>query len=272
MTSEARGKAYIFIKPQISSWKDELDIPVIRITSFRPSPLQRIFWHIVNRTIDEGHEFDKKKLIYGFMEKEHRQRYEFASGFVEEGGRIADLACSDGYGSIILSKKAKEVFAVDVRGIYEKRPREGRPENVRFVKQDVVEFLKNPRPRARFDSIVALETIEHLPDHLQFLSLCKRRLKRKGSLVISTPNYLITETFCGSVANPYHVREFHTHEMRGILEEVFGKAPAMYAQWPVDPERLVLSSLYQFMVKKEPRIVSNDGSVVGLNNLFVVRR
>ena len=49
----------------------------------------------------------------GEMEIEHYQRYRFAAAFVE-GKKVLDAACGEGYGSSILSEKAKEVTGLDI--------------------------------------------------------------------------------------------------------------------------------------------------------------
>src|SRR5208337_4782546 len=47
-------------------------------------------------------------------QKSHWKRYEFASSLVDVGDVCGDFACGTGYGSVMLSEKARAVIAVDI--------------------------------------------------------------------------------------------------------------------------------------------------------------
>lgn len=67
-----------------------------------------------------------------------------------------------------------------------------------------------PVADASFDTVVALQVIEHVWDHAQFLAECARVLGPGGLLMLSTPNRLTFSPGAGATDKP--LNPFHTHE------------------------------------------------------------
>lgn len=78
---------------------------------------------------------------------------------------------------------------------------------VKFIRGDAAQ-LDSFFPPASFDTIVALEVIEHLPDYCAFLASASTRLRPSGLLVLSTPNPYSWITI---VANVFFPRGFSYH-------------------------------------------------------------
>jgi len=68
-----------------------------------------------------------------------------------------------------------------------------------------------------FDSVVPLETLEHIRDQRAFLDNVKNSLKKSGKLILSTPNKMYTSPFLPKPLNPYHVSEFYLGSLLNFL-------------------------------------------------------
>jgi SAM-dependent methyltransferase len=133
--------------------------------------------------------------------KLHVERYEFAARLLAPG-RVLDCACGVGYGTRILADRAtSEVSAVGVdlspAAIDYAREHYAGP-RVRFVESDAMEFSDSEG----FDTIVSIETIEHLPDPVSFVDRMIAALRPGGVFVASVP---VTPSVD---ANPHHLHDF----------------------------------------------------------------
>ncbi len=139
----------------------------------------------------------------GMNEKCHYLRYEFAEQYIKKGWIVGDLACGTGYGSIILSKKSKEVIGIDIneRTIKSISKRYEDIENVKFFVKNLLEidYIN------KFNFIASFETIEHLKevDIYTVLNKYNKALQNSGLLIFSTP-YMQIESV-DAVSLGYHL-------------------------------------------------------------------
>lgn len=168
---------------------------------------------------EPGLQYTGERVVPGkvpyMLYAEHAARYAFASSLAR-GGRALDLGCGAGYGSdMLLMAGAKEVLGVDASGeaIEHAKNRYAR-KGLEFVESDVV-GLETGR---EFDLVVAFEVLEHTADHGGFLDAAKRALKKKGRLVISTPN---RDENPPRYSNPFHEKELNEAEFIALLEGHF---------------------------------------------------
>jgi SAM-dependent methyltransferase len=142
--------------------------------------------------------------------KLHLERYEFASGKLQDTASILDLACGVGYGSRLIkdSIPAATVMGVDccAAAIEYASVRYSKP-GLNFRIGDAVSFDDGP-----FDAVVSLETIEHLQ--------CPDVFMERVATVLLRPDGL----FIGSVpvtpsmdANPHHLHDFSARSFRKLL-------------------------------------------------------
>lgn len=138
-------------------------------------------------------------------------RYAFAARHVRPG-RLLDIACGVGFGAPLLAQESEEdlrILGVDVSDAAIRHAREHySSERVSFTACDAMDF-SDPDG---FDTIVSIETIEHLPDPLAFVDRMVRMLRPNGALIASVP---ITPSVD---ANPHHLSDFSERSFRRLFE------------------------------------------------------
>ena len=118
--------------------------------------------------------------------EEHLRFYNKSLEFVENK-EVLDIACGSGWGTILLSNKAKKVIGLDIS-----------PEAVRYAKKEysgnnfefqVGSILDIPFNDGTFDIVNSIETFEHVErKHIEkLISECLRVLKKEGLFLFSTP-------------------------------------------------------------------------------------
>ncbi len=142
--------------------------------------------------------------------KLHLQRYEFAAGLVRPG-RLLDIACGSGYGTRLLAEKSAgviEAVGVDIsaESIEYARRRYGRA-GVIFQQNDAMTF----QDEKKFDSIVSIETIEHVQDPGGLVGRLCGLLKCGGVFIASVP------TTPSADVNPYHLNDFTERSFRSMF-------------------------------------------------------
>jgi cyclopropane fatty-acyl-phospholipid synthase-like methyltransferase len=169
------------------------------------------------------HEFSLERIVPDQMDnldafdqaslKLHRERYAFA---IQHGmpGYVLDIACGTGYGSYQILEHEKfsnsRVKAVDIseEAIGYGRKRYAHP-FLEFICSDVMDFSD----RDLFDTIVSLETIEHVKDPQNFIKKMHGLLKKDGVLIISAP---VTPSTDG---NPFHLTDFTPSGFRKLFDQ-----------------------------------------------------
>jgi len=140
-------------------------------------------------------------------------RYLFASKFVK--GVVLDCASGACYGSSILgrSETVTLVVGVDINKDLLKYGRIVYDVSCVCADAEILPFRKES-----FDSIVSLETLEHLMNGERFIENIKTLLRKKGTFILSTPNKFITSPFLKKPLNPYHVKEYYLGQLVNMLK------------------------------------------------------
>ncbi|MBI2613218.1 MAG: methyltransferase domain-containing protein [Candidatus Levybacteria bacterium] len=222
------------------------------------------------KTLSEQVDPHKKDFFQKRLVKDSLARYNFASRYIKNK-TVLDIACGEGYGSFLLSKKAKNVTGVDVadeiiKNAVEKYQLNG---NIKFVSSDAVDFLA--KTNKKFDVIISFETVEHVKNYMQFIELLKKCLKPGGTLVLSTPNKRFSDLFFGGTFNRYHLKEFYTREVGNILTKSFHSKPEIYRQRSVSKKHMILSAVKSFIFNEKSTIVKNNSYISGLDNIYVIK-
>jgi SAM-dependent methyltransferase len=138
----------------------------------------------------------------------HLERYEFAARHLS-GNRVLDMACGCGYGTA-LRHPDKQVTGVDIDPeAIAYAQRHYRLPNLHYVCADAERFDDQPG----FDSIVSLETIEHLPHPPRLIANYARLLAAGGRVIASVP---ITPTLDG---NPHHLHDFSRRSFLALFRQ-----------------------------------------------------
>jgi 2-polyprenyl-3-methyl-5-hydroxy-6-metoxy-1,4-benzoquinol methylase len=140
----------------------------------------------------------------------HVARYRFAARHARPG-RLLDLACGVGYGTRLVADEAAGVglaLGVDVseRALAYARERYGRP-GVEFRLGDGLRF-EDPEG---FDTIVSLETLEHVADPQRLIDRLVSLLRPGGVLVASVPSTPTVDV------NPHHLHDFSERSFRRMF-------------------------------------------------------
>ena len=152
---------------------------------------------------------------------EHFHRYKWARGF--SYGHLCDIACGMGYGSQLLLEKPSitSYIGIDIDS-----------EAVNFAVEnysnDKVQFKKGiceniPVVTSTIDTIISLETLEHLDEPKLAIEEFSRILKSDGLLIGSVPSKQFEEE-CTVVYGPnfYHKQKFTVDNLEKLLKEKFG--------------------------------------------------
>lgn len=147
--------------------------------------------------------------------------YQQAASFIRSDDVVLDAACGTGYGTSILSERAKLVIGVDIESHLIKKCEKkfGHLPNVRFLKGDI---LKLDLPLENFDKIVSLHTMEHIKDDKAFLKTLRKLLKVNGTLILEVP--IFTKSIYKNIKiplNPFHVIEYEARNLKELCSEYF---------------------------------------------------
>jgi SAM-dependent methyltransferase len=135
------------------------------------------------------------------------------------GLRANDMACGEGYRSIVLALRAASLVGVDANPEAHEhaRLRYTRP-NLRFAR-DLVETFSEPA-----DAVVFLQTIEHLQDPAAVLRHFKSLVGEGGVVFVSTPNVLtLAPKGAERSDNPWHVHEYRSDEFEMLCRDTFAR-------------------------------------------------
>ncbi len=120
----------------------------------------------------------------------YRARIDLVSGIVEQlagpGGRVLDVGCAQGTLGLLLAERGLRVTLLDIRG-----------ENIayarsRFEKGQANFYVgllsEDCPPDNDYDVVVCTEVLEHVLAPAQFLTRLARKVRRDGTLLLTTPN------------------------------------------------------------------------------------
>ena len=150
--------------------------------------------------------------------------YEMCSTYTVDNF-VLDIACGVGWGTEILARKAKYVIGADVSPeAIDYARNEYNRDNISYCVGDILQI---PFTGGLFDTLVSVETIEHVPhcDIYKLISECSRVLKPNGTFVFTTPNHDIypyhpknKDEFKG-----YHFWHYSADELLKILKTFFNE-------------------------------------------------
>jgi SAM-dependent methyltransferase len=140
----------------------------------------------------------------------HAAEYVLCEPFLGPG-RVLDVGCGVGHSYHRLAPR--ETVGVDV-------------DPTALAGQDretvVADMRALPFPNASFPSVLALHSIEHVPDPQRAIAEAARVVEPGGVAAFATPNRL-TFGRPDEIIDPYHYVEFAPDELRELCEPHFGR-------------------------------------------------
>lgn len=142
--------------------------------------------------------------------KLHLQRYEFAAAHLKPG-RLLDIACGVGYGTHLMAEKAKDIveaIGVDLsQETVEYAKQYYGSSRIQFQQHDAMTFADE----RGFDSIVSVETLEHMPDPVGLVNRLVGLIRSGGVFIASVPTTPSVDV------NPYHLHDFTERSFRSMV-------------------------------------------------------
>lgn len=138
----------------------------------------------------------------------HLERYRFAAANLV-GGHVLDLACGVGYGTSLLAAvpTVDRVTGVDVASEAIAHARRAyAASKITYVLADGAQF----GDAGAYDTVVSLETIEHVDDAARFVAHLATLVRPGGRLIGSVP---VTPSMDG---NPHHRTDFTPRSFREL--------------------------------------------------------
>ena len=140
----------------------------------------------------------------------HLERYRFAARHTHTG-RFVDNACGVGYGTLLVVEHGPRAvtgvgvdISDDVIAYARSKYAHGR---LNFVCAEAMQFTAPDG----FETVISLETIEHVPDPAGFVGHVRHLLNPGGVLIASAPVTPSTD------ANPHHLSDFTERSFRELF-------------------------------------------------------
>lgn len=148
---------------------------------------------------------------YEDIRADHRNRYEWVARRLPENGFGADVFCGNGYGTHLLARH-RHLIGID-----------GSPAAIAIAQEYyrgatalfACNYWPFSLPPEVFNFVVALESIEHVPDSERLLEVLVASICPGGDLIFSVPceDYL---PFRKEI-HPFHYRHFRHAEITGLI-------------------------------------------------------
>jgi len=172
--------------------------------------------------VEERHSTEIRSPWWG----EHLFRYQWAEQYVQAPMKILDLACGTGFGSALLSRATGITViggVLDPPSLAAAAAEFGTESGPHFAAMDGTRL---PLPDRSMDLVLSYETVEHIEQYRDFVEELARILKDSGTLLLSTPNRLVTSPD-GVIRNPFHTQEFDMPELGRVLSGHFSEVRVM---------------------------------------------
>jgi SAM-dependent methyltransferase len=155
--------------------------------------------------------------------RRHEAAYRFVLPLVT-GATVLEVGCGEGYGTALLAGAARRVLGLDYDALTVAHATATYP-RVRFVRANLAAL---PVPSGSADVVAALQVIEHVWNHPEFVRECLRALRPGGRLVVTTPNRLTFSPGLDTPRNPFHTKEFTAAELAELLTGCGFEMGALY--------------------------------------------
>lgn len=147
----------------------------------------------------------------------HILRYQWAASYLKVTDIVLDAACGTGYGTDILSRYCGYVVGLDnneeaISYAWKYYPKD----NISYDATDLKSYTQGLANH--YNVIVSIETIEHFEreDTINILKMFYKTLKKKGKLILTTPDASLSNH-----TNIYHTKEYGIIELSNLMSKRF---------------------------------------------------
>lgn len=151
-------------------------------------------------------------------------RYKFVARMLKKPDEVLEIGCGSGLGSIFLSQYCSRVVGIDVKTT---EIQEAKSLNMRDNVEFRAENLFSLNSSKKWDVIVALDVIEHMPisEGEVFISFVSKLLKKSGMVIIGTPS-IYSYQYQGELSKASHVKCYDMQELLNLIDTRFGRTVA----------------------------------------------
>jgi 2-polyprenyl-3-methyl-5-hydroxy-6-metoxy-1,4-benzoquinol methylase len=139
--------------------------------------------------------------------------YKFAAKMIGPGKRVADIGCSEGFGTLLLAEHAQSCLGIDqdADAIAFANASLASPK-LGFVVADVLREKIGP-----FDAVVSLDVIEHIYQENEdaFVAAIAAALADDGILILGTPN-ITADRYANEHSRRGHVNMFDAERLHAL--------------------------------------------------------
>jgi 2-polyprenyl-3-methyl-5-hydroxy-6-metoxy-1,4-benzoquinol methylase len=149
-------------------------------------------------------------------------RYKFVTKMLKPQDTVMEVGSGSGMGSIFLGQHCTSVLGIDVKQTeIDEACALNQRSNVRFKLQD----LFDPEFDEKFDVVVSLDVIEHMPveDGNRFIEAKVQHLKEDGMLIIGTPSIWSYE-HQSPISKASHVKCYDLPELKELVDQYVGRS------------------------------------------------
>lgn len=126
----------------------------------------------------EDYQKDKEIILKTF-----NRRFKTIEKIIPKPGRVLDLGCATGFFLEILKNKGWDVYGIDISEFAVKAARE------KFRGKILNNVIENSNfPENYFNLITMWDYLEHVTNPKRAIAICKKILKPKGFLILTTPD------------------------------------------------------------------------------------
>lgn len=148
-------------------------------------------------------------------------RYKFVTTQIDCNDEILEIGSGSGLGAIFLSQHCKQVTGIDLK---EHEVNEAQSINCREnVKFNVMNFFDFPDNK-KFDTIVNLDVIEHMPqkEGEKLISHTVKHLKENGMMILGTPS-IYSYPHQGELSKAAHVKCYDLDELKNLILKYYDR-------------------------------------------------
>jgi 2-polyprenyl-3-methyl-5-hydroxy-6-metoxy-1,4-benzoquinol methylase len=146
-------------------------------------------------------------------------RYKFVAKMLKKTDRVMEVGSGSGLGAVFLGQHCAEVTGIEIKTSEIEEARAlNRRKNVRF---ETVDLFKVPASH-RYDCVVALDVIEHMPIAMgrKLVRAMAGQLKDTGLLFIGTPS-IYSYPYQSPLSRASHVKCYDLPELVEVIEGSF---------------------------------------------------